>query len=399
MGLDGRTQRDHAIRIQIRQRRLAEVLRHGAAHVRHATGAAHQHHAIDLGRRKPGIAQGPSGGAEGLIDQIGGQARQPITGDAAGKAGSTLVVEFDLHGLGLAQCLLGLTRPQQELTISGGIERELRLRLQPVRQPAIEIIPAQGRIAGGGEHLEHALAQPQQGDIEGAATQIIDREDPFAALVQPVGDRGRRGFVEQAQHLDPGQARGIAGGLALGVVEIGGHGDDRALQRTAQRCLGPRLERLEDLRGDLHRRQRSARRLEPQRVLVWQQVIGQPAQRGEIRAATSHEALDRAEGRRGMAGLLGQRGATDYDRSGVVDRDYRGQQCAGLVIQQHLRLALAHRRHQRMRGAKVDAYREALGRGLGLLGRLWFEDLQQGHDQHHSGWICACSMRRRRNMS
>jgi hypothetical protein len=36
---------------------------------------------------------------------------------------------------------------------------------------------------------------------------------------------------------------------------------------------------------------------------------------------------------------------------------------------------------------------------LGLLGRLWFEDLQQGHDQHHSGWICACSMRRRRNMS
>ena len=73
----------------------------------------------------------------------------------------------------------------------------------------------------------------QDGDIESAAAQVVHGDDAFFALVEPVGQGGGRGLVDQAQHFQAGDAAGVFGGLSLRIVEIGRHGDDGFRDRLA----------------------------------------------------------------------------------------------------------------------------------------------------------------------
>ncbi len=114
----------------------------------------------------------------------------------------------------------------------------LELVHQPLDHALVEVVAAQVRVAVGGLHLEHALAQLQHRDVEGAAAQVVDRDLLVLLLVEPVGQRGRGGLVDDAQHLEAGDLAGVLGGLALGVVEVGGHGDHRLGHRLAQVVLG-----------------------------------------------------------------------------------------------------------------------------------------------------------------
>ena len=72
-------------------------------------------------------------------------------------------------------------------------------------------------------------------------------------MIETVGDRRGGGFVEQAQHVQPGETRGIFGGLALGIVEIGRHGNDGADQFAAERLFGATAQGLENFRRDFDR--------------------------------------------------------------------------------------------------------------------------------------------------
>ena len=57
-------------------------------------------------------------------------------------------------------------------------------------------------------------------------------------LVEAVGERGRGRLVDDALDLEAGDAAGVLGGLALGVVEVRGDGDDRLGDRLAEVVLG-----------------------------------------------------------------------------------------------------------------------------------------------------------------
>ena len=77
------------------------------------------------------------------------------------------------------------------------------------------------------------------GNIEGAAAQIVHRNGVVAlGLVHTVGQRRRRRLVDDAPHIQTGDLAGVFGGLTLGVVEIGRHGDDRLADRLAEELLG-----------------------------------------------------------------------------------------------------------------------------------------------------------------
>ncbi len=90
-------------------------------------------------------------------------------------------------------------------------------------------------------------------DVEGAAAQVVHRVQALGGVVQAVGDGGGGRLVEQAQHVQAGQPGRVLGGLALGIIEIGRHGDDRADQLAASGW--PRRGRAgaQDLGRDLDR--------------------------------------------------------------------------------------------------------------------------------------------------
>ena len=90
-------------------------------------------------------------------------------------------------------------------------------------------------VAVGGEDLEHAVGQIEQGHVEGAAAEIEDEDLLLLVLlVQTIGERGGRGLVDDALDVEAGDAAGVLGCLALGVVKVRGDGDDSVGDGLAQ---------------------------------------------------------------------------------------------------------------------------------------------------------------------
>ena len=117
--------------------------------------------------------------------------------------------------------------------------------------------PPRRGIAAGGQHLEHALLEAQQRKIERAAAKVVDREQPFGLAVQTVGEGRRRRFGDETQHVEPGEAGGIARGSARRVVEIGGHGHDRAVDVASECQFCAFLDRAQDVGADFDRCQQA----------------------------------------------------------------------------------------------------------------------------------------------
>jgi len=75
--------------------------------------------------------------------------------------------------------------------------------------------------------------------IEGAAAEVVNRDvlDSFF-LIEAVGQRCRRGLVDDAQNLKPRDLPGVLGCLALGVVEVSWNSDDRFFHLLAKVSFG-----------------------------------------------------------------------------------------------------------------------------------------------------------------
>ena len=102
--------------------------------------------------------------------------------------------------------------------------------------PFIQIVTAQPCIPMSGKHLKNAFVQLQDAEVESASAEIVNRYlGMIFELVQTVGQcRGGR-LIDDAFHHEPGQLAGLAGGVALGIVEIGGDCDDGVCDRFAEK--------------------------------------------------------------------------------------------------------------------------------------------------------------------
>ena len=118
---------------------------------------------------------------------------------------------------------------------------------------AVHVVAAERAVAAGRLHLEDAVVEDEDRDVERAAAEIVDGERAVLLLLEPVGERRRGGLVQEAQHLEPREARRVLRGLPLRVVEVRGHGDDRAAD-VAELVLGQLLQRAQDLGAHLDRR-------------------------------------------------------------------------------------------------------------------------------------------------
>ena len=152
--------------------------------------------------------------------------------------------------------LPGLTRP-------GELPEDL------LHQQQVDVVAAQMRVAVGGEHLEDAVFDAEDRDVERAAAQVVHRDDAGVPLVEPVGERRGRRLVDDPQHVEAGDASGVARGGPLRVVEVRRHGDDRAIDVRIDLALGgeelfrPALQLAEDEGGNLRRRELAVSESDP----------------------------------------------------------------------------------------------------------------------------------------
>ena len=121
---------------------------------------------------------------------------------------------------------------------------------QIVGHARIEIVAAQPVVARRGQHFDHFVVDVQNGHVEGAAAQIIHHDALGTALVHAVGQRRGGRLIDDAQHVQSGDAARVLGCLPLTVAEIGGHGDDRVRDGLAQIGLRVLLELLQDHGGN-----------------------------------------------------------------------------------------------------------------------------------------------------
>jgi hypothetical protein len=116
----------------------------------------------------------------------------------------------------------------------------------------VPVVATELGVARGGLDLEDAVADLEHRDVEGAAAEVEDQDGLVGVLlVQAVGQGGGGRLVDDAQHLEPGDGAGLLGGGALGVVEVGRHGDDRLVHGVAEERLGVPLQLAQDAGRDL----------------------------------------------------------------------------------------------------------------------------------------------------
>src|SRR5690606_3515916 len=184
---------------------------------RHTGGTPDQHDVVDVADRDARVPQHVVERLAGALQQVRGDLLELGAGQRLVQEQRVLVrVHGDVGqvdvGRGRAgQLDLGLLRgfpdALQGHPVLGQVDavRGLELVHQPVDDPLVPVVTTQVVVTGGGAHLDHAVAQLQQRDVERTATEVEDQDGLFLlALVQAVGQRGRRRLVDDAQDVQPG---------------------------------------------------------------------------------------------------------------------------------------------------------------------------------------------------
>ena len=187
------------------------------------------------------------------------------------------------------------------------------------------------RVAVGRQHLEDAVFDPQNRDVERAAAEVVHGDEAGVALVEAVRERRRGRLVDDAEDVEAGDAPGVARGGPLRVVEVRGHGDDGPvdlgidLALLGEMRLGAVLQLAQDERRDLRRRELALAEPDlddPARV-AGEAEREQPRFVADVVHALPHEALHRVDraARIGQQPTLGL--AADEDGLVLGNRDDR----------------------------------------------------------------------------
>ena len=107
----------------------------------------------------------------------------------------------------------GFLQPLQRELVAAQVDALLLLEFigEIVDEAHVEVLAAEESVAVGRLHLEHAVADFQDRNVERAAAEVIDRDGAALLLVEAVGQRGRGRLVDDAQHFEAGDLAGVLG--------------------------------------------------------------------------------------------------------------------------------------------------------------------------------------------
>ncbi len=220
------------------------------------------------------------------------------------------------------------------------------------------------RVAIGRQHLKDTVFHAQDGDIEGAAAEVVDRDDAGVPFVEAVRKRCGSRLVDDPQHFEAGDAAGVARRGPLRVVEIRRHGDhsaiDLGIDVTVRReeCLGAVLQVPENERRDFRWGELAIAEPDPDDTARAGLAADPERQVTRLTAhfvgAFPHESLHGVHGALRIGQQAALRLAADVNRPVVRDRDDRRHKAVAAAIADHDRHAVLHVRDERIRSAEID---------------------------------------------
>mmetsp|Transcript_25358 Transcript_25358/g.59170 ORF Transcript_25358/g.59170 Transcript_25358/m.59170 type:complete len:622 (+) Transcript_25358:339-2204(+) len=319
-------------------------------HLRDARGAADEHHLIDLRLLELGIVHHLLHGRERLLEEVNAELLEPRARERLREVDAVVqTLNLDAHLVLRRERALGALDLAAELLdrllVLGRVRAVLALEdLEQVLDDAVvEILAAKVGIAGRRNHLEHAVVDGEQRDIESAAAEVEDENVLLARLlVEAVRDGSGRRLIDDAHHVEAGDGAGILGRLALRVVEVRRHGDHGVLDFLAKELLGRLLHAAEHHRRDLlggellHR----SRHLDlDDRLAVDRHEVERPqlhvVLNRRIGKAPANQALGIIDGVRRVERRLVLGGIAD-EALGIGKRDVRRRHAVTLVIRDDL---------------------------------------------------------------
>ena len=228
----------------------------GLLHGGDTGGAADKQDLAQVAGLEPGVAEGLAHGAGGLFDQVVGELVELRAGERDVEVLRAVRVRGDVrqvdvgagHAGEVALGLLGgLTQALHGNAVRGEVDAVGLFEFvhQPAGDALVKVVAAEAVVARRGEDLDDAVAYLEDGDVEGAAAEVVDHYLLVGLLVQAVGQGGRGRLVDDALDLEAGYLAGVLGGLALAVREVGRDGYDRLGDALAQIGLRVRLELLQ----------------------------------------------------------------------------------------------------------------------------------------------------------
>ena len=228
----------------------------------------------DVGSLQVGILEGLTDGVNGAADERvhhllklrAGELGVDVLG--TGSVGSDEgQVDVGLRGgrqldLGL---LGGLTDTLDGHAVAVQIDTLLPLELvdKVADESDVEVFTSKVSVTVGRLDLEDTSLDLKNGDIECTTTQIVDGYNVVGGLVETVSESGSGGFVDDTEDVETSNLTSVLGGLTLGVVEVGGDGDDGVLDVLAHVGLSGLLHLSKDETSDLGRRVLLSLGLEP----------------------------------------------------------------------------------------------------------------------------------------
>ena len=233
----------------------------------------------------------------------------------------------------------------------------LELVGEPVDDALIPVIATEMVVTVGGEDLEDTIPKLEDGDIEGAATEVEDEDTLIrAGLVKTIGEGCSRGLVDDALDLEACDLARVLGCLTLRVVEVCRHGDDGLVDLLAKIFLSVSLELLQDHGRDLLGGVVLAVDVDiGTSVLARLHVVGDGLALGlGLGVVAADETLDGRDGVLGVGDGLVLRRLADDPLPILAETDDRGGRAVTLRVDDDRWLAALEHCHGRVRGAQVD---------------------------------------------
>merc|ERR1719264_1188695 len=210
-------------------------------------GATNEDNVVDGRFVHLGVPHCLLNGLKGALEEVRAQLLKPGPGDG-GVEVDALEQGVDLNvGLGGGRKgplgpLAGSPQPPQGALVALHVLLVLPLELvdKVVDHAVVKVFSTEMGVTSGGLHLEDALFDGQDGDVEGAATKIEDQDVAFGRallFVQAVGDGSSCRLVDDPENIEAADDSSILGRLPLAVVEVGWNCHDGVLDVVAQVSL------------------------------------------------------------------------------------------------------------------------------------------------------------------